>query len=343
MKMAHGVMAPGVIAAGVALLAASAVNGQVTPPWSDDFESYNVGSGIAGQGGWEAWDDNASFDSFVSDDFARSGSKSLDISGPSDTVMRFEGVDCGEWTMTAYAYIPASYTGEGSFLLLNEYNHLGPYNWSTWVDFNASTGMAEDNGTGNALPYLTDEWNEIRVVINLDLDFHDFYLNGEALYTGDSWTEGWPGGGLAELQCLDLFANGATSVYYDDISVEQTGACFVVLDLAVDNLIGGENGTFTVTGAQPSNSVVILYAMQLLDEPVQRQAGNFCVSVGIAINFQDPLSTAVCQGRSDANGEFECTVRVPRQASGRTVNFQAFEANTCPNASTSNIVTQTIL
>ena len=35
--------------------------------WSDDFESYEVGSGLHGQGGWMGWNDDPAFDAYVSD------------------------------------------------------------------------------------------------------------------------------------------------------------------------------------------------------------------------------------------------------------------------------------
>ncbi len=60
-----------------------------TLPIVDDFDSYQAGSGIAGQGAWDAWDGDLAFDSFVSTTVANSGANSLEIVGDSDTIIPF--------------------------------------------------------------------------------------------------------------------------------------------------------------------------------------------------------------------------------------------------------------
>ncbi|HSM15208.1 MAG TPA: hypothetical protein VLA66_14155, partial [Thermoanaerobaculia bacterium] len=46
------------------------------------------------------------------------------------------------------------------------------------------------------------------------------YYNGSQLYTG-SWSGEVSGGGVVNIAAVDLFANGATSAYYDDISLSN--------------------------------------------------------------------------------------------------------------------------
>ena len=49
--------------------------------WFDDFDSYALGSGMHGQGGWEGWFGDPGADAFVTDAQALSGPHSLDIDG----------------------------------------------------------------------------------------------------------------------------------------------------------------------------------------------------------------------------------------------------------------------
>jgi hypothetical protein len=61
---------------------------------------------------------------------------------------------------------------------------------------------------------------EIRVEIDLVNDVQQFYYGGDLLYSA-SWTsEQVPGGALA-IAAVDLFANAASPVYYDDMSLES--------------------------------------------------------------------------------------------------------------------------
>ena len=45
--------------------------------WFENFDSYALGSGLHGQGGWKGWDNDATWDAFVSDTFALSDPHSV--------------------------------------------------------------------------------------------------------------------------------------------------------------------------------------------------------------------------------------------------------------------------
>jgi hypothetical protein len=60
----------------------------------------------------------------------------------------------------------------------------------------------------------------LRVEIDLNSDNQDFYYNDQLLYSG-SWADGVSGGGILAIGAVDLFANGASSVFYDDISLVE--------------------------------------------------------------------------------------------------------------------------
>lgn len=184
--------------------------------WEDDFDSYANGSGIAGQGGWACWDDNPEWDGYVTNFVSRSAPHSLEITPTTDVVQLFTGLNVGQWIITAWQYIPSTATGDQYFILLNTYNHGGPYNWSTTILF--SGGVAESQNEGTQLPLVYDQWVEVRVEIDLDIDLQTIYYNGDLLSI-KSWTEGLSGGGAVDIACLDLYSNGGDSIYWDDVSV----------------------------------------------------------------------------------------------------------------------------
>ena len=187
---------------------------------SDDFEDYEVGSPIAGQGGWETWDDNPDVDAPVSDDFANSGSNSLMIGGTgvdSDIVHQITGATSWTWTAQAYAYVPSTQTGDFYYIMLNEYNHGGPWNWTVQLRMSAIDGVIEDELFGNSLPLATDQWAEILVDIDLDLNLHSVFYNGDPLYIDLAWNA-WSGGPL-EIAAFDLYSFGSSDAYYDDVSL----------------------------------------------------------------------------------------------------------------------------
>ncbi|MFG0330083.1 MAG: hypothetical protein ACF8PN_09320 [Phycisphaerales bacterium] len=339
-QLSKGILTVGALA-GFAIAQTS--QAQVSPPWSEDFDSYANGTAISTVGGWSNWDNDPLWESFVSNSQANSGANSLDIVGNSDTVMVFEDVECGTWTFTTQQFVPNGFSGESYFILLNQYSHGGDKSWSTQVRFNSATGQVEADFSGEVLPLVTGQWVELRVEIDLDNDTQEFYYGGDLLYTGP-WVGQVSGTGQLELEALDLFANGASSVYYDDISLTGTPCPPQDLDLSASaTFLAGQNATFDVSGATSGETVVILYGTSELGTPRNAQSGNFCVQVGISINFQSPTDNLVCTGPANASGDFSCTVRVPNQGAGRTIYFQAFQSGTCPDPSFSNVISRTIL
>jgi hypothetical protein len=190
--------------------------------WFENFDSYVAGSNMHGQGGWKGWDNAPGAGALVSDAQAHSSPNSVDINGASDLVHEYSGYDTSFWTYTAWQYIPADFSGQSYFILLSEYTDGGPYSWSVQVMFDGDTGNVVNTGsTPGSLPMITGQWVEIRVEIDLVNDQQSFYYNGNLLYTG-TWTAEQVGGGILNIAGVDLFANGASTVYYDDISLVES-------------------------------------------------------------------------------------------------------------------------
>ncbi|NIP28422.1 MAG: hypothetical protein GWN61_26435, partial [candidate division Zixibacteria bacterium] len=169
-------------------------------------------------GGWKGWDNNPAFGASTTDVQARSAPNSVDILGASDLVHEYTA-NSGQWVYTAWQYIPGNMSGVSYFIMQNIYNDGGPYNWSVQVSFNSTSGLMTDDGSGAQQAYITDQWVEIRIEIDLDADTQSFYYNGALFYSGvwNGYISG-PGTGATVIGSVDLFANNATSVYYDDMS-----------------------------------------------------------------------------------------------------------------------------
>ena len=93
-------------------------------------------------------------------------------------------------------------------------------NWSTEVSFDQRCGdcVSNEGPAGGQLTINQGAMGEIPVVIDLDANTQTFFYGDDLLFTG-SWTEGMSGGGILNINAVDLFANTASVVYYDDISL----------------------------------------------------------------------------------------------------------------------------
>lgn len=191
----------------------------------ETFDGYLQGSQLIGQGGWDGWNGNPTVGAFVSNERAHSTPLSVEVAGATALVRTFTGADAGLWTLSAWQYIPSSFSGNSYLLLLNTYSHGGAQNWSGQIHFNSATGRVISDFDIRTLPIITDEWVQIRFEINLDANVQRIFY-GDTELAAKSWTNGLSGGGASNIAALGLFANGATSIYYDDIVVaERTGDC----------------------------------------------------------------------------------------------------------------------
>jgi len=110
-------------------------------------------------------------------------------------------------------YIPSGTTGQNWFIVLNTYNDGGDKDWSLQTTFDLAAGtIAYWHGGEAAIVY--DQWVELKYVIDLDNNTVDKYYNGEFIVT-DQWDDNEHG----TIGAVDLFGNGASSVYYDDFTL----------------------------------------------------------------------------------------------------------------------------
>jgi hypothetical protein len=226
----------------VRLTLALALTAPLQAQFSDGFESYASGSAIEGQGGWQNWDSvvqgNQPYNTVVSapptphggDRMLRVvGSNDVNCSQCADTIHRLGGpYTSGQWTFRIWQYLPNSYFGEQYVMLLNDWTDggVGPYEWSLVMHMDSGTSQvfvdilatANPTTTGGPQALLYDQWVEIRVELDLDVDACEVFYGGVSMYTY-TWSVGATTG-LPELEILDLFANETDSeVFYDDVSL----------------------------------------------------------------------------------------------------------------------------
>ena len=122
------------------------------------------------------------------------------------------------------------FLGASYFILLSDYTDgAGQENkWAVVLKFDSDTETVESEYDGVTLPYITDQWVEIKVNIDLDTDWMEIYYDGDLLIEKE-WTAG-PNNqndGALVIDAVDLYANHASNVYYDDLSLEEIGSGIV--------------------------------------------------------------------------------------------------------------------
>jgi len=187
--------------------------------WSENFDSYTPGSGLAGQGGWDGWQGSTTVDAFVTDSISRSPSNSVAIRPTTDIVHTFSERN-GEWEMTAWSYIPSTATDSTFFIMLNSYFPATNY-WSIQLEFNNSTGMLTcENGDFTQTAIIYDQWVEVKIEIDLESNECWKYYNGVEV---EYWA--WYGApGEKSIAALDLFSSGGSTIYWDDLNLANVGA-----------------------------------------------------------------------------------------------------------------------
>lgn len=200
--------------------------------WIENFDSYETGSALNGQGGWFPWDGVAANTGYVRDNQSRSTPNSLEIKWTTSTVWvdmvhTFTNVNSGNWTFSAWQYVPSDMTGNSFFILMNNYtngSHSNNADWSLQLEFSASGGTIFDyNNVTKTLPLIKDAWTQIQVEINFEADIQTIYYGGQFLES-TSWKNHVAPGGRQNLACVDLYADSAysTAVYWDDLSVSPS-------------------------------------------------------------------------------------------------------------------------
>jgi len=196
--------------------------------WADNFDSYTNGQlldGTPDDGGWEGWGNDPQWYGTVTNEQSRSSPHSVKIEGNSDLVHQYTGYTSGIWVYTAWQYIPTDFAGETYFILLCGYDGGGAGTvWAVQIHWRSSDDLVISDFNNEQTAVIYGQWVEIKCVIDLDSDWLEIYYNG-VFFAEHAWTDTvqGTGGGTLNIAAVDLFANAASKVFYDDISLLPVG------------------------------------------------------------------------------------------------------------------------
>jgi hypothetical protein len=200
--------------------------------FAEDFDTYANGSTIAGQGGWETWDNAPGADTTVTNAQSFTAPHSLAVSGAADIVHQFVGANAAAsatWFARIQTFVPSTASGDMFFILLNQYAPLGPNNnWSVQVALcrtgciSGTPGMVANLGgsdvAGTAtVPLIMDQWVELRVEINFTANTYSVFYNNQLMETLP-----WQQTGTAQIQAVDLFSQSNTVGFMDGFYLDET-------------------------------------------------------------------------------------------------------------------------
>jgi len=103
---------------------------------------------------------------------------------------------------------------------------------SARVYFDATTMRVHNDLGGQELPLITGRWVKLQVDIDLDADRQRFFYDGQLLYE-NSWSSASGQIGKRNIAAITLWADYASPVYYDDLSLSPAPTYSKSVDRAV--------------------------------------------------------------------------------------------------------------
>ena len=351
------------MAVGAVAMMASAAQAQV---WSDDMESYPLGQ-LDGQDRWKGWDANNTLFSDVVNTQANGGAQSAEIKVGADTICDYDllppvQMDSGGFSVTQMVLCPTGSVGKTYFIVLNDYNDFGPYEWSVQMGLNMDAGMVEcDCGTNGSVtaPLVFGSWAEIRCDFDLDGDNVDIYYDGSFLasYPPSMGVFGTDAYASLHVDALDLYPDGpgfpnTSPIYFDDFNIDPAGPQDVGTSFCFGDgsgtgcpcgnsggagegcgNSGGSGGGLAATGDSNAGGSQSYNATNLIPgQPALLFSGGNAINGGLGITFGDGLR---CAGQGvqrhgvqgpDASGNASWTSPLPNEnwGPGDTKHFQGW-------------------
>ncbi|MCF8365788.1 MAG: DUF4394 domain-containing protein, partial [Bacteroidales bacterium] len=202
----------------------------------ETFESYNAGDYLMqqavaqGKTYWSTWSaaPGSAEDPFVTNAQAFEGSNSVVIEGTNDAVLYLndEGAFTeGVYTIDFMVYIP---TGKlGYFNTLQLFNG-GSSEWGMQAYFDVNGAGLVDAGAAGAgtFTYTYDTWHNVKIMVDLDTDYAEMYLNDDMIVSWQWSTGSFGTGTLNELHAMNFYAwnvGGTPGAFFDNISISEGG------------------------------------------------------------------------------------------------------------------------
>ncbi len=139
----------------------------------------------------------------------------------------------------------------------------------------------------------------------------------------------------------DVVAAGAS---FDADNGDWSGSAYLFdvqpseycLDLVVDNLVAGQQATFTITKGTPGANAATVYGTKPGQTSVDDYAG-YCATFGINGVKPDKVIGGL-KRTFDNNGKITFNLKIPPSTLGADVLFQSAQHGTCPDQCMSNLV-----
>lgn len=187
-----------------------------------------------------------------------------------------------------------------------------------------------DSGMEFAIPLsaLGNPTGDIRVFVAINGGGHDFLSNQV-------------GGGINGLGNLGEPRNvDFGAIKGDQFVTVANGGAGDCLGLLVDNLVAGEDATFSLSQGTPGSKAATVYGFDA-GATVISDVAKYCASFGIDGVRKQRVIGGLNQ-TFDANGEINFSVSIPKNARGLTILFQSAMQGTCPDDCMSNVVEEVV-
>jgi len=224
--------------------------------FSDDFESYTVGSKLGPQStNWTTWSnaDGGTEDVNVIASDSYSGTKSIYFSstsatgGPADVVLPFGGVyTSGTFEFKSRFKVPSTKTGYFNFQANATIGQI----WALDCYMNADQTLTMGNTGGQLFSgtYPQGNWFELKYIINLNTNQWKVFVNDTLRGTFSNTVN--------QIASLDIYpANAAASFWVDDVSYTYTPYVLPTFNAALTSLeiANGLTGQTKTVSAQIRN------------------------------------------------------------------------------------------
>lgn len=189
--------------------------------FSDDFESYAVGSYLGPQSTvWTTWTgasgEGTTTDVIIVNDKAHGGTNSIYFSsttaggGPTDIILPFGGeLTTGQFTFKAWFFIPKDKSAYFNF----QGKTIVAQDWALQCYLNPDGGMNFDDGSTNLFTssFPNDVWFELTIDVNLNTSNWNILIDGVS--------KGTFANKKVQIASLDIYpADVAASFWVDDVS-----------------------------------------------------------------------------------------------------------------------------
>ncbi len=203
----------------VAVLGAAVIPAIAQPYWSEDFESYPLGSTLAGQGGWEIWyaGGGDAYISKLTDQYATQDG--LFFIG-SNVVHRLDQA-AGIWMLQMWVYVPTSTSGAAYVIVMNRYGDPSVDSDSVRMRLDADLGIVSSEPEQAQAPLIRDRYVALGIGFDLNRDTLDIYYNGRAMSAGLAWSTHIDPAGSRALAAIDLYSPSMDDCRFDHLSLDH--------------------------------------------------------------------------------------------------------------------------